>query len=298
MAIDPRTRAAALPLWSGPVDPEPLAGGLSNASFVVRDRGARYVVRVGDDIPVHHVQRDRELAASRAAFRAGLSPEVIHASPGALVLRFIEGGRPLTPADVRDPATLARVVALVRRCHRDVRAHLRGPAPFFWVFCVLEDYFATLGEGASRWAPELSRLAAASAALEAAVGSIDLVFGHNDLLAANVIDDGDRLWLIDWEYAGYGSPLFDLGGLSSNNELSPEDDERLLEAYFERPPDDALRRRFAAMRCASLLREATWGMVSELHLTLPIDYAAYTRENLARFTRAWTAFQSDWAPRP
>jgi thiamine kinase-like enzyme len=292
MATDPRTRAAALPLWSEPVVPEPLAGGLSNTNFLVRDRGERYVVRVGDDIPVHHVHRDRELAASRAAFLAGLSPEVIHAAPGVLVLRYVEGGRPLTPAEVRDPVMLARVVELVRRCHRDVRAHLRGPAPFFWVFHVLSDYFATLREGASRWAPELPRLAEAASALEAMAGPIDLIFGHNDLLAANLIDDGERLWLIDWEYAGYGSPLFDLGGLSSNNELGAEDDERLLEGYFGRAPDDGLRRRFAAMRCASLLREATWGMVSELHLTLPVDYLAYTRENLSRFERAWTALRT------
>ena len=73
-------------------------------------------------------------------------------------------------------------------------------------------------------------------------GPIDLVFGHNDLLAANFIDDGKRLWLIDWDYAGFNSPLFDLGGLASNNELAPTDEEWLLEAYFER----AARRRPAA----------------------------------------------------
>jgi len=274
--------------------PEPLAGGLSNTNFVVRDGGVAYVVRVGDDIPAHHVSRERELAASRAAFLAGLSPEVVHAAPGALVLRYVEGARPLAPADVRAPATFGRVIDIVRRCHRDVRAHLRGAAPFFWVFHVLSDYFATLREGASAFAPELPRLAAASAVLEREVGPIDLVFGHNDLLPQNLLDDGARLWLIDWEYAGYGSPLFDLGALSANNELTGEDDERLLEAYFERAPDDDLRRRFAAMRCAALLREATWGMVSEIHLALAIDYTSYSRDNLARFDAAWAAFRARW----
>jgi hypothetical protein len=86
--------------------------------------------------------------------------------------------------------------------------------------------------------------------------------------------------------------LFDLGGLASNNELAPDLEERLLELYFDAPPTDDLRRRYAAMRCASLLREAMWSMVSELHLSVEFDYVAYTVENLARFERAWEALQA------
>src|SRR3546814_8596136 len=81
-------RIAALACWSGPVDPEPLAGGITNANFVVRHRGERFFVRVGDDIPVHGIMRFNELAASRAAVAAGLSPEVVHAEPGALVFQI------------------------------------------------------------------------------------------------------------------------------------------------------------------------------------------------------------------
>ena len=78
-------KAAGLACWSGPVDPEPLTGGITNLNFVVRDRGMRFVVRVADDIPVHGIMRFNELAASRAAHAAGVSPEVVFAAPGALV---------------------------------------------------------------------------------------------------------------------------------------------------------------------------------------------------------------------
>ena len=122
------------------------------------------------------------------------------------------------------------------------------------------------------------------------MGPIDLVFGHNDLLAANLIDDGSRLWLVDWDYGGWNSPLFDLGGLASNSELPPADRDWLLEAYFDRPLDDELRRRAHAMLTASLLREAMWSMVSEVHSELDFDFVAYTAENLARFERAWAEF--------
>jgi thiamine kinase-like enzyme len=286
--VTPLERAARLACWSGPVEPVPLAGGITNTNFVVVDRGRKLVVRIGDDIPVHHVFRAHELAAARAAHAAGLAPEIAHAEPGALVMAYIEG-RTLAPEDAREPAMLARIVPLLRRCHDEVGRHLRGPGLLFWVFHVLRDYARTLEAGSSRMVPELPRLLGIAERLERAVGPIRLVFGHNDLLAANLRDDGRRLWLLDWEYAGYNSALFDLANLAGNNELPPEQEDRLLEAYYEAPVTDELRRRYAAMKCASLLREAMWSMVSELHSTLDFDYVAYTTGNLARFERALAA---------
>ena len=291
MRDDPIHRIAALACWRSRVAPEPLGGGISNHNFIVADGGTRFFVRIGQDFEVHNVLRRFELAASRAAHAAGISPEVVYAEPGAMVFRYVEG-RTLAPADVRDPPMLERIVALLRTCHREMPRHFRGPAPIFWVFQVLRDYAARLAEERHRLARDLPRYLAAAERLEAAVGPIEIAFGHNDLLAANLIDDGARLWLVDWEYAGFNSPLFDLGGLASNNELSPELEERLLELYFDAPVTDELRRRYAAMKCASLLREAMWSMVSELHLTVDFDYQAYTAENLDRFERAYRAFQT------
>jgi len=288
---DAASRVASLRIWRGRVDPQPLAGGITNQNFKVDDAGRRYVVRVGDDILVHGVVRANELAASRAASLAGLSPGVVHAEPGILVLDFVEG-RTFSPEDVRNPANLERLVDMVRRCHRDIPQYLRGPAAMFWVFHVVRDYAHTLREGGSRHAPLLPDLLARAARLEAAVGPVDVVFGHNDLLAANFIDDGRRLWLVDWEYAGFNSPLFDLGGLASNSELAGEQAEQALELYFGKPVDDDLRRRAAAMTAASLLRETMWSMVSEIHSTVDFDYGAYTAENLRRFETAYAAYQA------
>jgi thiamine kinase-like enzyme len=282
-------RVAELAIWFGRVEPLPLTGGITNENFTVEDRGRRYVVRVGSDIPVHGVVRANELAASRAAYEAGLSPAVVHAEPGIVVFDFIEG-RTFTPEDIRNPANLERLVDMVRRCHRDIPQYLRGPGAMFWVFHVVRDYGHTLREGASRHLPILDDLLARAARLEAAVGPIDVVFGHNDLLAANFIDDGKRLWLVDWEYAGFNSPLFDLGGLASNSELRPTQAEQILSLYFGKPVDDVLRRRAAAMTAASLLRETMWSMVSEIHSTVDFDYAAYTAENLRRFEAAYAAW--------
>ena len=284
------SRVASLEIWFGEVDPRPLAGGITNKNFIVEDRGRRYVVRVGSDIPVHGVVRANELAASKAAHLAGLSPRVVHAEPGILVLDFIEG-RTFTPDDIRNPANLERLVDMVRRCHRDIPQYLRGPAAMFWVFHVVRDYAHTLREGSSRYVPQLPDLLARAERLEAAVGPIDVVFGHNDLLAANFIDDGRRLWLVDWDYAGFNSPLFDLSNLASNNEVSEPDERWLLESYFEKPLTSALWRSYRAMKCASLLRETMWSMVQEIHSELEFDYPAYTAEYRGRLDRMYTAFK-------
>jgi thiamine kinase-like enzyme len=129
--------------------------------------------------------------------------------------------------------------------------------------------------------------------LEATQTPLPIIFGHNDLLPANLLDDGERLWLIDFEYAGFSTAMFDLAGLSSNAGFSTEESEALLAIYFGRTPDEATRRALAAMQCASLLREAMWSMVSEIHLDAPgTDYVAYTRENLDRLDAALDAYRA------
>ena len=285
MSEQARTFVEGLSFWKGKVDPQPLSGGITNVNFTVEDAGEKFVVRVGGDIPLHQVMRFNELAASRAAHAAGISPEVLYAEPGALVLRFIEG-KTFEPEDVRKPENMAAIVDLIGRVHRDMPKYLRGPSLVFWVFHVLRDYAGTLRDGASRMVPELPRLMEIADALETEIGPVELIYGHNDLLAANLIDDGKRLWLIDWDYAGFNSPLFDLSNLASNNEFTPDMEDWLLQAYFGEPANNGLRRRYAAMKCASLLREAMWSMVQEIHSDLDFDFIAYTTGNLDRFERA------------
>jgi len=111
------------------------------------------------------------------------------------------------------------------------------------------------------------------------------------LLAGNFIDDGRRLWLIDWDYAGFNSPLVDLANLASNNEFPEKLEQELLEMYFEQTISTDLWKRYFAMKCASLLREAMWSMVSEIHSTLNFDYVKYTTDNLDRFEKTFAKFE-------
>ena len=284
-----KDRVANLDFWSSPVEPHPLGGGITNTNFIVDDQGKRFVVRVGDDIPIHGVMRFNEIAAATAAHEAGISPEIVYSGDGVFVMRFIDG-KTLTEEEVRRQSNLERILALIKVCHQQIPLHFQGPALIFWPFHVIRNYIHTARKGDSRLMPLLPEFLNVSDELEKAVGDIKLVFGHNDLLAANFIDDGKRMWLIDWDYAGYNAALFDLANLATNNELTHEQEEWILESYYERPVIDKLRRRFAAMKCASLLRETLWSIVQEIHSDLDFDYVGYTGKNLARFKKAHAMF--------
>jgi len=279
-------QAMRLPCWHAPQDASILGGGITNHNVLITDQGRQFVVRMGQDIPLHGILRSNELAVSRAAHAAGLAPAVHHAGPGVLVLDYI-AARPLTPADVQDPARLEQLADLLARVHRDVTAALSGPVMAFWVFHVLRDYARSLRAMASPHLPLLPELAQQAEQMEEMVGPIRLVLGHNDLLPGNILWDGTRHWLIDWEYAGFNSGLFDLGGLASNNGLDIAAETRLLAAYHGHEPDSALWRQYRAMKCASLLRETMWSMLSELTSVIDFDYAAYSATNLAAYRAAF-----------
>ena len=281
----------ALPCWQGCIHATTLDGGITNRNYLVEDDAGVSVVRLGCDIPVHQILRFNELSASRAAHAAGIAPAVLFHEPGVLVLEYIHS-RPLSPEDVRSADMLPRIIDLVRRCHREVPLHLRGASLVFWVFHVVRDYAATLRQSDSVYKSQLDDLLEVAQRLELEAGPFDMVFGHNDLLAANILDDGDRLWLIDWEYAGFNTPLFDLGGLASNNQLMETQEIRMLEQYYSEPLSQVRYRQYRAMKCASLLRETLWSMVSEVHSQLAFDYAAYSRENLQRFECALQEFEA------
>lgn len=284
-------RVGALPIWKGEIAVTPLKGGVSNASFAVTDAAGRYVARVGEDYPFHQVSRQREAIASRAAFGEGLSPEVVHTAPGIMVVRFLEA-RTYAEADVRNNAEAC--VDIVRRCHRGMGKRISGQGAIFWVFQILRDYAHTLKEGQHRHVPDLPRLMAIVDELEAAQAPLPIVFGHHDLLPTNFMDDGKRLWLIDWEYGAFGTAMFDLANIASNNSFDYRGDRALLKSYFGAVTPE-MERAFYAMKAASAMREAVWGMVSELHLNAPgVDYVAYAAEYLGRFEKVYADYKGNF----
>lgn len=103
---------------------------------------------------------------------------------------------------------------------------------------------------------------------------------HNDMLPANILDDGRRVWLVDWEYAGFGHPLFDLAGVSANCQFTASLDAAFLAAYRESEGADSRDiRELRILKAMSLLREALWSVIQTVASDLAFDYREYAETN-------------------
>jgi thiamine kinase-like enzyme len=200
---------------------------------------------------------------------------------GYLVTRFIEGS-PVDAAAVRRPDTLNRVADSLRRVHD-------GPAipGLFVPFRIVEAYRAlAAARGVTIPAEyEVARAIARRIELALLAAPLELRPCHNDLLSSNFVDDGERIRIVDWEYAGMGDPFFDLGNFSVNHELTRGEDAELLAAYDGGHPTTARLARLALMRVVSDFREAMWAVLQQGISTLEVDFVAYAAEHFDRLLK-------------
>jgi thiamine kinase-like enzyme len=260
----------------------PLSGGITNRNFRVDASGTddRWVIRLaGNDTHLLGISREVEHAATVAAAGVGVGPEVTAfiRPEGYLVTRFIVGS-PVSDEAVRQPETLRRVADSLRRIHD-------GPAipGLFVPLRICEAYRALAIARGVPIPPVYDEASVIGRRIERAflADPVELRPCHNDLLNANFIDDGTRIRIIDWEYAGMGDPFFDLGNFSINHELTVEQDRILLEAY----DGEVMSRRLARltlMRVVSDFREAMWGVLQQGVSSLDIDFVAYARDHFDR----------------
>ena len=268
----------------------PLSGGITNRNFLITASGTseRYVIRLaGNDTHLLGISREVEHAATVAAAGVGVGPEVTAfiRPEGYLVTRFIVG-QPVALEEVQRPATLRRVADSIRRVHG-------GPAipGLFVPLRIVEAYLAL---ATSRGVPRPAAWDEAHAVgrrIERALleAPLEPKPCHNDLLNANFIDDGERIRIVDWEYAGMGDPFFDLGNFSVNHDLTPDQDAILLEAY-EGEVRPAHLARLSLMRVVSDYREAMWGVLQQGISTLDVDFAEYADEHFERLLHNATGF--------
>ena len=278
-------------VWPGrKAQVEPLGGGITNHNFKVDVGGEAFVLRVGGrDTDLLGIDRSVEHGASRVAAELGIGPDVAAflEPEGYLVTRFI-AGKPIPPEEMRRPETIARAAQTLREIHD-------GPAipGRFDSFRVVEAYCVTATAHGVKIPDAYSPAKETADAIEQTRKGERPVPCHNDLLNANFIDDGERIRIVDWEYAGMGDRFFDLANFSINHELGGKENEALLASYFGEV-DEEDRAALVLMRFMSDFREAMWGVVQQGISALEFDFAAYAAEHFARLERtaADPAFRS------
>jgi thiamine kinase-like enzyme len=273
-----------VPLWRDANDLSyaPLGGGITNQNYKIETGGEQFVLRIaGQNTGLLGINRDTEFAASKAAGDLQIAPEVVYfiQPEGYLVTRFIDGS-PLPPEEVKKQENLRKIVGMLKVFHAS------PPIPgTFWVPQIVRDYteiaqmHSISFPGNFDWLMEC--MEKAEKALQA--DSFAHCPCHNDLLNENFLIRDDRIFILDWEYAGMGDRYFDLANLSVNHGFNDQQDKLLLEFYFGGVSDQSWAH-FKVMRIISDYRESMWGLVQMGISELDFDFHQYSEKHFDRLT--------------
>jgi thiamine kinase-like enzyme len=257
---------------------EVLGGGITNHNFKVEVGGGTYVLRIsGHATEMLGIDRSVEHDAALAAAAVGVGPEVVAfiEPEGYLVTRFIEGS--IVPLErMREPEWIRRAAHALRAVHRGPSLSAR-----FISFRVVDDYRTTAFAHGAEVPPSYAWARQVARRVERARGAFAERPCHNDLLNANFIDDGQRLRIVDWEYAGMGDVFFDLANFAVNHELDRDARQGLLEAYLG-AVEPSGERALELMLFMSDFREAMWGVVQGAVSELDFDFRSYAAEHFER----------------
>jgi thiamine kinase-like enzyme len=266
-------------------DPTPLEGGITNRNYLVVLGGNRYVIRVpGKDTSLLGIDRSAEREANENAAAIGVAPRVVAQldDPACLVTEFVEC-QEMTAEDLREPEAMGTVLGEIRKVH-DSGASL--PTSFD-SFRVVEEYRETAASRGGEIPEAYEEAHERAGQIEAVLSGPehDPVPCHNDLLAGNFLRGSERIWIVDWEYAGMGDRYFDLANFAINNELTESQHPELLADYFS---GEASPRRLATLRLMLFMsdfREAMWGVVQTVASDLDVDFEDYAATHFARMLK-------------
>lgn len=281
-ALEAEARAlmAEIPVLAEYQGPLQRLGGLTNATFHAGD----YVLRLPGKGTEEYIDRKNELRSFAEAARVGVAPELVHFDPetAVMVTRLVQGAVTLTPEKFRTiPGAAHRAGEAFRKLHRSDAVF---PARFE-LFAMIDEYLAVLKDKPVAL-PEGYHdvVAEAAGAVRAALARHEVapVACHCDPLCENLLDTGERIWIVDWEYSGMNDPMWDLGDLSVEGGFSPEQDAELLSGYFGGPAPAQDEARMVIYKAMCDLLWTLWGLIQVANENPLDDFSAYAEGRFAR----------------
>ncbi len=273
--------ANKIPEWNGKdIVINPLSGGLTNSNFKVTVDGVPYFVRVpGASTDLLAINRDNEVHNSKAAFVAGVGPKVLHHLPeyNVMVLEFLNG-KTMSKDSLNEPGMPSRMAEAIRKLNEGPRFLLD-----FNMFRLTEYYLSLCKErdikipdGYLDRIPTIERIEKVMN-----VNPLETVPCNNDLLAENYIDDGEQLWLIDYEYSGNNDPTFELGNTCQEMQFNDEQIAEVCAAYFGEVKQDMIAR----MKLNMIMSDVGWGLWAAIQAkisTIEFDFWGWAIERWGR----------------
>lgn len=279
MSEDIRSRLANIPALAGFTGPIARLGGLTNRVY----RLGSHVLRLPGVGTEAYINRIHEADAASAAARAGVAPAVLYVDPasGIMVTQHIDHAATMTPEKFRaTPGAVARAGLAFRTLHRSGETF-----PFrFELFAMIDSYLAFLLTKDVTLPVGYHQVVAEAETIRAALGRAPgpLAPCHCDPLCENFLDTGDRMWIVDWEYAGMNDPMWDLGDLSVEGQFDADQDAALLSAYFDGPVPPSDRGRMVIYKAMCDLLWTLWGLIQLANGNAADDFRAYADGRFAR----------------
>jgi thiamine kinase-like enzyme len=255
-------------------------GGLTNRVFKVMTAEGAFVLRLPGAGTEAYIDRAVERHNAEVAARAGVSPAVLHFdATGVMVTAWVESTT-MNAARLRDLDAVARAGRAFRQLH-DWPELFHGR---FELFAKMDEYEALLGRLGAAIPDGFHAVKAEAMAVRRALAAAapPLVPCHCDPLAENLLDGGDRMWIVDWEYSGNNDPMWDLGDLAVEAELGPEQEAALLEAYFDGAPPPVAQGRMVLYKAMCDLLWTLWGVIQHANGNPVDDFWAYAVNRLER----------------
>jgi len=267
--------------WSGKdISIHHLSGGLTNTNYKVTVDGTPYFIRVpGEGTELLAIDRRNEYHSSKAAAQAGVGPKVLHHLPeyNVMILEFLNGIT-MSKDALNAPGMPSRMAQSIKRLHAGERFILD-----FNMFRLTE-YYLSLCKERDIKIPDgyLDRMSTVTAIEKAmSVNPLATVPCNNDLLAENYIDDGNQLWLIDYEYSGNNDPTFELGNTCQEMQFNDEQIAEVCAAYFGESSDAMIAR----MKLNMIMSDVGWGLWAAIQAkisTIDFDFWGWAIERWGR----------------
>ncbi len=258
-------------------------GGLTNLVYRVETPSEKLIVRIPGAGTEAYIDRAVELTNAQAAARAGVSPEVLWANPatGVMISRCIDPVTTMTPALFASTrGAPARAGAALAQLHSSGESFDFR----FELFAMIDEYLALLAEKNATLPEGYHDIVAAAQPVREALAAnpAPLAPCHNDPLCENFLDDGEKIWIVDWEYSGMNDPLWDLGDLSVEGAFSADMEAEMLTAYFGRAPSAAEQGRVVIYKAMCDLLWTLWGLIQHAGGNPAEDFWAYSIERFER----------------